>query len=345
MPEPLAPPPPLITRRNNFGLLRWALASVVLVSHCVPLTQGNNAGEWLHQLTGNVTVGAAAVNGFFLVSGYLVTLSWLRSPTAGVFLRKRLARIYPGFLVSLVFAVAAGALGATPHAFMYLKHLAGSTDALVQTVLFLDTKPVDHASAFSANPVPAAVNGSFWTLQPEVKCYLTLVMLGLTGLLSRRCVVLAATVTAYLIYAVHVLYLPDADYVFCRLLTYFLLGAAVALDYLPRPRLTPLRVAAVVLALAALTFVHSGFILGLPLAGSYLLLGTAFAPVTPAHWFFNKWDLSFGIYLYAYPVQQLCVKFGGLTTPWELLVISLPITLVLALLSWVFVESRFLKSH
>lgn len=250
-----------------------------------------------------------------------------------------------GFLVSLLVAMVAGVIGARPNMYIYLKHLAGSTDGLVQCALFLDTKPIDHFSTFADNPVPKAVNGSFWTLQPEIKCYLFLVMLGLTGLLQRRWFVLSGTILCYLIYAVHVLYLPDAVYVYCRLLTYFMLGVCVAIGYLPKPNLTILRTVLIVILLIAMVNVKFGLILGLPFVGSYLLLGLVFAPVTPANRFFNQWDLSFGIYLYAYPVQQLCVKFGHLTNPLHLLAWSLPITLILALLSWVYVESRFLTSH
>src|SRR4051794_39692299 len=101
-------PAPLVSpdhARSNFGLIRFALATLVLVSHAFPLTRGSNLTEPLARATGaaeGLTLGQLAVDGFFLISGYLVTLSWRRTRFVGAYIRKRVLRIYPGYLAAFI---------------------------------------------------------------------------------------------------------------------------------------------------------------------------------------------------------------------------------------------------
>src|SRR5258705_13033251 len=92
------------SRNNTFDFLRLALAMPVLVSHCYPLTQGNNDREPLSQLTGgNEDLGRVAVAGFFILSGFLIANSWAGSLGLLDFLRRRALRIYPGFIAAVLF--------------------------------------------------------------------------------------------------------------------------------------------------------------------------------------------------------------------------------------------------
>src|ERR1700687_2059412 len=97
------PPMPTVERDhfNNFNALRLVLAVLVIVSHAFPLSYGNADREPIVRLTGGLEAfGSVAVDLFFLISGMLITASWLRSKSMQSYLFKRLLRIYPGFLVA-----------------------------------------------------------------------------------------------------------------------------------------------------------------------------------------------------------------------------------------------------
>src|SRR4051794_34755403 len=83
--------------RNNFNFLRLLFASLVILTHSVELVDGSPRREPLQQLRLPWTVSHLAVDGFFLLSGYLIAQSWIREPHLLRFLWKRVLRIYPGF--------------------------------------------------------------------------------------------------------------------------------------------------------------------------------------------------------------------------------------------------------
>src|ERR1700723_2777633 len=89
-----------MNRKNNFDFLRFLFASLVLISHAWPLTTRPPIGDPLQRLTpANLSLGTLSVDAFFLMSGYLVTGSWMRTRRVAAYLRKRILRIYPAFIV------------------------------------------------------------------------------------------------------------------------------------------------------------------------------------------------------------------------------------------------------
>ena len=87
-------------RANNFGALRLLFAALVIVSHSPELVDGNRSREVLTRVFGTMSFGEVAVDGFFLVSGYLISMSFARSRTTLSYLEKRVGRIVPGYLVA-----------------------------------------------------------------------------------------------------------------------------------------------------------------------------------------------------------------------------------------------------
>jgi peptidoglycan/LPS O-acetylase OafA/YrhL len=84
--------------------LRIVFATLVLLSHAPEITDGNASRELFHRFTGSpMTFGTLGVDGFFILSGYLIVQSWLGDPELINFLRKRVLRIVPGYLVAVVF--------------------------------------------------------------------------------------------------------------------------------------------------------------------------------------------------------------------------------------------------
>src|SRR5947207_2346913 len=92
------------SRHNNLNAIRLLLALLVVFSHCFALT-GQSGSEPLTRWTrGQQTFGSLSVDLFFFISGFLVTASWLRSNSMDDYLRRRVLRIFPGYILGLVFS-------------------------------------------------------------------------------------------------------------------------------------------------------------------------------------------------------------------------------------------------
>jgi peptidoglycan/LPS O-acetylase OafA/YrhL len=306
---------------NSFDLLRLLAAVSVIFHHVAPLS-----GRPIVRLF-STDLGELGVGVFFVISGYLVTASWRRAPALWPFLKKRLLRIEPGLAVSL--AVTAFILGAfatnlpladylrAPQVWLYV-----ARNALLYPVTY------DLPGVFTHNPLPLHVNGSLWTLRLEFSCYLAVAALGLTGRLTPRVTAALALAAGAVFLVLHVLR-PDlrasgpirlAD---IAALNGFLFLAGAWLNLRGRP--VPLW-AAVLLSPLLLTPV---WIFGLPAA--VIALGELRSVRMPA-------DISYGLYIYAFPLQQILAGYGHLT-----FITALAATVPFALASWFLVEKPALR--
>src|SRR5260370_35969760 len=170
-------------RANNFDALRLIAALSVVFSHAFLIADGSEAREPFVWLTGNQCIlGVVGVFVFFIISGYLVTESWCRSPMPGRFALARAVRIYPGFIVNVV--LCAFVMGPLISALPLPAYFSGPElgHFLVKT-LALETGPLALPGVlFANNSVGLHINGSLWTLHYEVMMYLMVVMLGVARL-------------------------------------------------------------------------------------------------------------------------------------------------------------------
>jgi peptidoglycan/LPS O-acetylase OafA/YrhL len=226
-------------RQNGFDSLRLLLAMLVIFSHSFPLTLGNNAREPLARLAAaplvkddELTLGGVAVWGFFVISGFLITKSWLRDPSLWRYMKKRFLRIYPGFLVAISLCALLQAALAAPGTARF----PGLWDFLSHS---LRLQMFDRVSIFASNPAPLVINGSLWSISYEFWCYIGVVFLGVTGLLRSRSAIafLCAVVMASHAWIDYRHWLPGgmlAGKIFgyplfwTRLLPFFLAGAFFA---------------------------------------------------------------------------------------------------------------------
>jgi len=336
---------------NNFDFLRLTLAVLVIFSHSFPLGAGSEIHEPLRVLThGQMTLGAFAVDLFFVMSGFLIAGSAERSRTLGSFLRKRVSRIYPGFVVSALL-MALVVLPLASGTFAEASWPARLVNFVLQT---LRLQEFHVSGAFVHNPYPGVLNGSVWSIQYEFWCYLGVAMMAAVGLLRRRGWVLACFVASVAIsvafqaqgwifggkLAGRILGSPQ---LWARLLPFYLAGVVF---YLFRDRIK-LHVWGASLALAALlvaSWVHVGWTAVFPFAGAYLVFYVAFARWIPLQRVGRFGDFSYGTYLYAFPIEQLLVMaFGHAVAPWLLFALATPLTLLAAVVSWYAVERWFLR--
>jgi peptidoglycan/LPS O-acetylase OafA/YrhL len=188
------------------------------------------------------------------------------------------------------------------------------------------------------------VNGSLWTLQPELFCYLLVAGAGVLGALKRRWIVAAASFGIFAIYMIEVgTRLGSSPTDFTRLYIYF---AAGSLFYLYRVRFDDPRliVPSTVAVIVALFVPPPFFTFVLPIAGSYLLLALAFSRRVRLYNAAAYGDFSYGVYLYAFVAQQATIALLKLEhRPLTVFVVALPVTYAFAFASWHLVEKRFIR--
>nr|WP_314843640.1 acyltransferase [uncultured Microbacterium sp.] len=331
-------------RANSLNLFRLVLAFLVLVAHGYyivgrtdsPGFNGENLGGW-------------AVIGFFVISGFLITRSRFRSD-AGAFLVHRVARIMPAFIVCLV---------ATAFVFAPLGQLLtqGSLEGFLVTAptpleyiwgnFFLHIDHYQIGSSLSNVPYPNAWNGSLWTLYFEFLCYLVVWLLGGLAIYRRSLLFVGGLwVAAVLVRAATAAGITgglDEDFgLFTRLLPYFLGGSLVYL-IVHRWGIAPwFGIACIPAAAVLMVFVP---IVGGPIAAPILGYALLYlSTVIPQPSWVARNDVSYGFYIYAWPVQQLVVILGGAAFGMLIYIfITALVTFALGWLSWVLVERRFVR--
>ena len=330
------------TRHNNFDALRVYAALMVIYGHGFNLTGGIGPGLW------GVPFARVGLDVFFSISGYLVTASWERAPHLPTFLLKRALRLLPGLAVCvLLTAFVMGPLATTKPPHQYFAD-PNTYKYLANIVLYqrLYLPPVFQDLHYSG-----VVNGSLWSLLPEVLCYLTVPLLALLPMRARLRVlpvgaVLFGSVGLYLFegYAgpALVFYNADLKYVLVQL-PFFLAGALYRL--LEEQGRDLYRADVALLCFAANWSVASWFswwnvpLEWFTLPYMVICFGRMSMPVLRRAARFG--DLSYGLYLYAFPVQQLVLTFlpGARYPIWLCVLLTLP----LAFLSWHLVEKPALR--
>jgi peptidoglycan/LPS O-acetylase OafA/YrhL len=331
-------------RPNNLDLVRFIAASLVLVDHSYALTgRPGHAGPFHYE-----TWGGFAVAIFFVISGFLVAASWQREPGIAAFARKRALRIVPAFaIVVAVCALLLGPVLTTIAPGAYFR--SAETWGYFRSVSFLKiyyTLP----GVFASNPYPNAVNGSIWTLPIEVAMYVLLATLGALRSLNRATVtvLVLALAVAWFGWGVQLWGAPPlwldvlpAAYT-VHLALWFFIGAAY---WLWRDRIY-YRVDAAI-ALGVLCWLTDSTVVGSILfhaALPYMLLTFATMDVRWMARFGARGDFSYGMYLYAFPVQQTFVSLGGASWPLPpFMAACFAVTLGCAFASWHVVESPALR--
>ncbi len=334
-------------RDNNFNLIRFIAAALVILSHSYPLT--GSAPEPLGAVAG-FTFGHLAVDIFFITSGFLVTASLLKRSHLRSFVQSRVARIYPGLIVAVAFcAYVIGPLFTTLPLTEYLQSPVTHNFFVHNSLLVV--KPIQYAlpGVFEHLPVKNAVNGSLWTLPGEVLMYAMLAVLGLItlhivktqGLRRLQQLVTGIAIIATILYLAnhHTTFIQGAHLPhFVRFASMFFMGG---LYYIYREKI-PLSgyIFLPLLALVLYTSMTPGklsfavYSVALP----YLILYIAYVPGGILRTFNKLGDYSYGLYIYAFPIQQSLVYLNPEISAPSLFLAAAPITLLLAVLSWHFVE-------
>jgi peptidoglycan/LPS O-acetylase OafA/YrhL len=354
-------------RSNSIGFLRFAFAAVVLLNHSVVL--GGFAADdplmyWSH---GQISFASMAVDGFFIISGYLITSSYLSSGSSARYLWRRFIRIFPGFWACLLIT----ALICAPIVFLR-EHgtLAGANwfgdqspagyvlrnwlITMKQWTIWqlLSTVPLTTMKLnLGVDPAGSAFDGSLWTLRYEWESYVLLAIAGILGILRGRrlrigvvawVVVLGASLLVFGIQPNWYDHLPRivathfSDYERFRLWFLFALGALLYLYARRIPMRPVLGLIAATILVATLAF--GGYEVVGRIAFAYLCMWLAI--YLPIRNFEARGDFSYGLYIYGWLVAQMLAVFAVYKLgPVPFLTLNSVLALGCALLSWYLVEA------
>ncbi|WP_394780758.1 acyltransferase family protein [Undibacterium sp.] len=332
-------------KNNNFNLIRMAAALAVLFGHSFALLL---LPEPLGQSLG-MSIGSISVDIFFITSGFLVTGSLLAKQSIADYVLARVLRIYPALAVVLLLSVLVlGPSFTTLSVDAYFHHT--QTYSYFLRCIAMNREIAYYLpGVFDANPYKGAVNGSLWTMVYEIRMYLLLAAAWCACslfrtrriLLFKLLIAVGALWSGVLVLLQHAS-AQDAD-PFPRLFFMFACGAVfwVLKDYI---RLSATWMAAVSAALliSALTH-HQIFFVVYLFSIAYALFYLAYIPGGKIRRFNDAGDYSYGVYIYAFPVQQMIIALLPQVSPATLTMIAAPMTLGLAALSWHVVEQPALK--
>ena len=329
----------LAPETNSFGVIRLMMAVAVLMSHSYWFTSGQGGSEPLYSWTGH-SLGEHAVQVFFFLSGVLVTQSLLKSGSVLDFACGRTLRIFPGLTACVLFtALILGPSVSTLTLGQYLTE--PELTSYVAKTFFLTTGSAGLPGVFTDVPLSGLVNVSLLTLKYEVLCYAGLGLVAAVGVLREQTRAFAIAGLAILVFSIFIgPPKPIDDYSQLDNARYFTLFFGMG-------------------ALACLLKKHiiiSKFVLA-PLFGFFVAaIGTRWAELStalflgyatlyvatwtfgPLRRFTNEQDYSFGVYIYAGPIQQALIGLKLGLTPLALSFAALPVALVLAVISWNMIE-------
>ncbi|OBH83086.1 acyltransferase [Mycobacterium scrofulaceum] len=322
-------------RKNALNALRLALAAEVMLWHCWPATGRIPPAPILQVFF------SAGVDGFFAISGFLITRSWLNDPRLRDYLAARALRILPGYYVCLVVTAFVFAPVSVLIQGGSALRLLGSTGPIEYVLKNIGVAYVhfDVGGTPRGIPHPGVWNASMWSLFWEVMCYLAVAGIGVAGLANRRWVPAAILVAGVLATTqVPPLTFPGVWTVPQLAVRSAIMFAAGALIYQWRD-VIPARWSLV--AVSVLIVFASGL---LPDYRVVAALPLAYAVIASGALLKNKrlrlaTDLSYGVYIYAFPTQQMLAVCGlaGLN-PFVFFVFTAAATLPLAAASWFTIE-------
>lgn len=337
-----------IRRENNLNLLRLLAASAVLFSHAFDF---NGKHDWFYRYFG-YSGGWLAVSLFFSMSGYLIYNSIMNSRDVWSFAVARCLRIFPGLIVMLIVTTTILGLFAsrmTTAAFFSSiqtwKYIIGNT-VLYAPQYFLP-------GVFEGNIYKGVVNGSLWTLRFEFTCYILTLILFFSGFYeTKRGFLLSAGVIllSYFSYIAYGAMIGKEDVVLFdgnslsklhRLYFAFFLGVL----YAKWEKSIPIKLIAVVVIWIACFVLHdtvltSTLLIIATFLSAFWIAGLRGRMFTAAR---RIPDVSYGIYIYAFPIQQLLAQLFPHWSPLTNSSVGLALTIVPATLSWYLVEKPALR--
>ncbi len=344
-----------VDRNNNLNIIRLIASLMVVYMHSLAVSLGDQSVDIFYTLTNHKDLaGGIAVYIFFIISGFLICRSYDRSKSLGSYAKARFLRIWPLlFVVVIVSAFVIGPIASDYSAKDYYTHPLGYLPFLRNLVF--DSSVTSLPGVFS-NQYNHSVNGSLWTLMYEVIWYILVVLLSPLWKKKRITGPILYTLLAVL-YLCNMLFNIDGTLYFSaeiisnfsKLGMFFSMGMCY---YLYEDEIV-LNIKYFAIAIVGLFagILFANFIVTFSIFGAYIIFYLAFQKKYVATWYDKVGDLSYGIYIMAFPIQQVIVAILGDESNWTTksmnpylnLVLTLIIIIPLSWLSWHYIEQPCLR--
>jgi peptidoglycan/LPS O-acetylase OafA/YrhL len=335
-----------VGRNNNFTLLRLSAAMTVLFAHSVAVLGLPPEREFFFNRLG-FSLGEMGLDMLFVTSGFLVTASLISRQDLIAYLWARILRVYPGMWVMLVLTVfiLAPALTTLPLADYFAS--PKTWDYFRKCATLIGGVRYSLPGVFETVPLRGEFNGSLWTMPVEVRMYLYLAAIW----------VALAVVPALRLGVMRFILPLSAGALLVIMLGGRLTGGAVnganirvfmflygSSLYLWRDRIpmSPALLVGLLAGLALASFDKTVFFVVYAASLAPLVLHLAYVPGGRIR-SFNDWgDYSYGVYIYAFPIQQTLAHLFPAMSLGAMMASSALVSIAVAVVSWKLIEERAL---
>ncbi len=338
---------------NNFNLIRLLCAWGVLIYHCAPLAEKTVVFDDPFWAFFGASMGEILVTVFFSVSGFLIYRSICRSSGVLSYIVARTLRLLPALIVVMIISVfILGPLISTlslesyfsnPNTWSYLSYNLNLLDMRTQYAL---------PGSFESNPYPSTVNGSLWTLPIETRMYVVTIVIFYASTLCFsiqpssnhsiiRFIFLSAFVLLGFLVTEHYQVIGDRHKLSIAVFACAFLIGSVCYSFKEN---IPLKFSWGVILLFGTQWLNESTIYPLYLAFciTYITLVLAYLPRGRVLAFNKVGDYSYGMYIFAFPVQQSLSHWTDIGF-WGMVFWATVITLFLSIISWHIIEKPALS--
>lgn len=328
-------------KSENLHLMRFLASIMVILSHSFVISTGTEENEWFVQLSNSqVTMGGFAVAIFFLCGGYLIAMSAEKNQTAKKFFSARVLRLFPPLIFSTFFTIIICGFFSEYGQILY--YFSPVTWAYMKNCIF--GRVYYLPGVFTANPYGAVVNGSLWTLPVEFICYILCFIalkLKLTKKKSYPFTVPLVIAGAYVVWFLGNGIPSIRELIRPVLLFYIGMGYWIYREYI---QFSIRNFVIAIVAFFVLMAMGQGT-LAMLLAFPYIMMTIWFGMKQCSPKIGKLGNYSYGIYLWGFPVQQAVMHVYG-DFPMEPMLnalISIPISIVLGIITYLISEKWFMK--
>lgn len=338
-------------KKNNFHFLRFLFSIFVLVSHGYPLSGDHESSQWIYEISnGQIVLASLGLNGFFVISGFFIYQSLLRSNNIFNYFVKRFLRLFPALLVVLLLTV------------MLVPFVYNNEIPLLKNIHFYTYVPYNLSlygfqpkilGVFDHNSYHA-INGSLWTLRYEFSLYIALALLYLFRK-QKKIIIALLFLSVIILILVYNFFMQRfawsslfgmQGFHILNFGAFFVVGSLLAsLNFDAIQSKSKLFIIGFVLITLSVLIVsvHFNYYNAFKhILFPFLILSLGYMPIPLLVKFAKLGDASYGIYIYSFPVSQTLMYFFILNTQ-ELIIISLVISIFFGYLSWHLIEKYALK--
>jgi peptidoglycan/LPS O-acetylase OafA/YrhL len=333
-------------KKNNFDFLRLLFASLVIITHSYILS-GLTAGDWLYRVSNKqLSFSDIGVKGFFIISGFLIFQSLERSDSLIDYYWKRVLRLFPALAVVLLLTILLAPF-VYQNSLPYIQNKAMWTYVPNNLVLYRTQYAI--SGVFDNNKYRWTINGSLWTIPYEFTMY---VLLSFLFFFRKNAVfVKSLLIGAFSLLVVGNIFffeqLGKHNFILAGkwlldLGAFFLAGSVLASLGIARKKyfyFFAIIAGAVVLISLKDNYFDQCKFFTLPIIIIFFGLRSTLVLNAIGD---KVGDLSYGIYIYAFPVQQTLVYYFNLDCL-QLFFYSLIISAGFAYLSWHLIEAKALR--